>query len=384
MKHIKIFTGILLLATILGCVDSFMPKINSSSESLLVVEGRITNETGPFRIRLSHTVSIGDLDSVKPVLKANVKISDDQGHSYKLVDSGKGYYETPEKNLVGIPGYKYTLVITTPDSVKYSSSTVTMLESPAIDSLYYEEVKHTRIQENQTYEDTWMNILVDTHDDKNGVQNYLYDFQETWEVNLLANPIILHHSERPENYERVFVRSDDTKKICWVTKNSNTLVIANTAKNTLNELNHFPVQQIGPYESKLHVRYSILVRQYALPEELYTYFKDLQDVNINTGGLYEKIPAPVFGNITSADGKKAVGYFMASTVSTKRIFILRSEHHLETVNQNSDCYYFDYNLANSQKYLLGYQVLSGGKVYGTTEGCTDCTLYGTNVKPSFW
>jgi hypothetical protein len=102
--------------------------------------------------------------------------------------------------------------------------------------------------------------------------------------------------------------------------------------------------------------------------------------------MYNKIPAPVFGNITCCDGQgKALGYFAASSVREKRFFINRSDHHMETININGGCTYFSYDVPPSQqKIFFGPDVLMRGPVYTSSAGCADCTLFGTNVKPSFW
>ena len=384
----KIVSGILFIAGFSACVDSFTPRINNDdSKPLLVIEGRVTNETGPFKVRLSQTVPISSPDSVSPVANAKVRISDDHNHSYRLFYNGKGNYQTSENNLSGITGYNYTLSITTGDSIRFLSTAVQMQDVPKIDSLYFEEVQHPRIQEGKTYQDTWMNILVNTHGSGNTGKNWLFDFEETWEVNLLADPVNVHHSvQYPENIDHAFLTSTENNKRCWVTKPSSSILLVSTEKNDINEISRYPLQQIGPGDSRLHIRYSILVKQYALNKDLYSYFKTLQDINENTGGLYEKIPTPIFGNVTSTDGNtKTLGYFMASAVSMKRLFVTRSEHHVETVNANSDCYFFDFAVSNTtQKYLLGYNVLTGGAAWCSTKGCTDCTIYGTNIKPSYW
>jgi len=143
---------------------------------------------------------------------------------------------------------------------------------------------------------------------------------------------------------------------------------------------------VRPGDTRLHIRYSILVKQYSIDADLYKYWNQLKDFNESTGGLYDKIPSPVFGNVTGCDGTtKALGYFSASSVKEKRLFINRSEHHVETININSGCTYFTYDIPPSQqKIYFGPDVLSGGRAYTSSTGCADCTEYGTNVKPFYW
>jgi hypothetical protein len=191
----------------------------------------------------------------------------------------------------------------------------------------------------------------------------------------------------PLIFDLAQVSKIDDKKICWVTKTAASIVVTNTVKNQADEIKDFIVQSIGPNEAKLHIRYSILVKQYSIDADLYNYWKLMKDVNENPGGIYSKIPTPVFGNITCCDGaNKALGYFAASSVKEKRLFINRSDHHMETININEGCTYFSYDVPPAQqKIFFGtYVKFSEVKVYTSSKGCADCTLFGTNVKPSFW
>jgi hypothetical protein len=379
----------ILLLSAGSCVTPVTPKLNpNDSKPLLVVEGQITDQEGPFRVKLAKTVQVSDTANAKTVLNADVRIFDDQGHSYQLSGNGNGTYETADKNLKGIPGNTYTLIVTTPDDgYQYTSMPVLMREPPAIDSVYFEEVKHTRITQGVPYEDTWLNILVDTHDASGKTKYWRWENLETWEVNLTADPVKVYTT--PGEYKNFWwgrVTPIDDKKLCWATRPAASIVVASTVNNSVDELKGFIVQSIGPGEAKLHIRYSILVKQYALDEDLYNYWKLLKDVNENSGGMYNKIPGPVFGNITCCDGTgKVLGFFSASSLKEKRIFINRSEHHLETNNVNAGCTYFNYGVSQyQQRIFFGNDVSLRGPIYTSSKECADCTQYATNVKPSFW
>ena len=115
-----------------GCVEPFQPDLEGDdTESLLVVEGLITDQSGPFRIRLSSTIPVYDhwsvVDYFVPVSGALVQISDDAGNAYMLLEIESGWYETEEKDLKGIPGNTYFLSVTTPDGLEYESDAVLII-----------------------------------------------------------------------------------------------------------------------------------------------------------------------------------------------------------------------------------------------------------------
>ena len=376
-----------LLLPFESCLEPISPELKESdSAPTLVVAGQITNETGPFRVKLTTTVPVNVMYYVVPVLDADVRIIDDQGNSFLLNGDKSGWYETADKELIGIPGNTYTLSVTTKEGVQYESSPVLMQEVPDIDSVYFEEVKHIKIEGEKTSEENWLNILLDTHDPEGKIKYWNYEFEETWEVMMLTDHVKVFHSQEPPSFTFENVTIDDEKKICWVTKPSTAILVSSTTNNSSDEIRRFNICSLGPGEDKLNIRYSILVKQSSISKELYTFWKQLMDANENLAGIYGKIPAQVNGNIKSCNGSsRALGYFSASAVKEKRLFIDRSQHSVETVSAYKGCSYFDYGLPSwIPKSYFGTIKGTNMKVDCSADYCADCRTYGTNVKPVFW
>ena len=120
-----IMTGIMIFGLI-GCVDPYKPVLDEDdAANLLVVEGMITDETGPFSIRLTSAIPVyhyrNILENSLPVTGAEVQIIDDKGNVFLLFEKKPGWYETEEQDLEGIPGNTYTLMVHTPDEKQYQS-----------------------------------------------------------------------------------------------------------------------------------------------------------------------------------------------------------------------------------------------------------------------
>jgi hypothetical protein len=383
------FLFLFCLGMLVGsCVEPIVPVLNEKdAESVLVVDGKVTDEAGPFRVRLTKSVKVNVLYYLDPVLDADVRIYDDKGNFFQLYSANYGWYETEDKNLKGVPGNAYTLSVTTADGIQYESSSVLMSEVPEIDSLYYGEMTRTRLENNQAIEETWMNIKLDTHDPGGNIKYWYYEFSETWEVKMITDVLVEHSPPGTPSFktnEHVII-SDD-KSVCWVTKPSSSILLANTVSSPVDELKGFTVQSLEPSEDKLHIRYSILVKQSAISREVYDFWKQLKDVNEGAGGLYEKLPSQVFGNISCCGGaNRALGYFSAMSVKAKRLFIARSEHNMKTKSAYEGCNYYDYSpLPYVPKSFFGLIKDTGIEVYCSGDFCADCRTYGTNVKPDFW
>jgi hypothetical protein len=373
---------------IISCVEPIVPVLNEKdAESVLVVDGRVTDEAGPFRVRLTKSVKVNVLYYLDPVLDADVRIYDDKGNSFQLYSVNYGWYESEDKNLKGVPGNSYTLSVITADGMQYESSSVLMSEVPDIDSLYFGEITRTKLENNQAVEETWMNIQLDTHDPTGKIKYWYYEFSETWEVTMVTDVMVEHSPPGTPSFkteENVIITDD--KRVCWVTKPSSSILLANTVSSPVDELKGFIVQSLEPSEDKLHIRYSILVKQSAISREVYDFWKQLKDVNENTGGLYETLPSQVFGNISCCGGTaRALGYFSAMSVKVKRLFIGTSEHHMKTKSAYEGCSYYDYTpLPYVPKSYFGFIQDTGTEVYCSGDFCADCRTYGTNVKPDFW
>jgi hypothetical protein len=379
----------ILMFPISSCVDPITLQLNENdAEPMLVVAGQLTNEEGPFRVRLTNSVPVNVMYSPEPLTDADVMINDDQGNSFQLYDIGYGWYETEDKTLKGIPGNTYTLNIITEYGTQFKSSPVLMQEVPEIDSLYFEEVKKIRFEDGKTYKDNWLNILLDTRDTENKIKYWHFEFEETWEVKMLTEHVLVEHSAPGEPYYATWedVDVDDEKITCWVTMPSNSILIATTVNNPVNEIKRLPIQSLGPEDDKLHIRYSILVKQSSVSLELYDFWKQLMDANENVGSIYDKIPAQAYGNISCTNGTaKALGYFSASSVKKRRLFIGKTEHDVETVSAYKGCLYYDFaQLPWIPKSFFGTIKDKGTEVFCASEFCADCRDYGTNSRPDFW
>jgi hypothetical protein len=151
MKHIintlkiskLVFLSMLFMSfvTLSGCEDVIDLETETGPQQL-VVDGWITNQAGPQTIRLSWSASYFDNGPAKPVLGAQVTVTDDKGKVYKFEDlAGDGQYiwgKTNADTLAKI-GRIYTL------QIKNEADTYTALSEmkrvPTVDSIVYRKEK---------------------------------------------------------------------------------------------------------------------------------------------------------------------------------------------------------------------------------------------------
>ncbi len=390
-KYIGLLVACLFLL-LSGCVESFDPVLEESDTvDLLVVEGLITNETGAFGVRLSSSAPVYNKDpnivkEFQPVSGAEVQIMDDRGNSYLLFENEAGWYETQEKELKGVPGYSYTLEITTREGSHYESSSVLMQEAPDIEEVYFEKVTYTYFDQDTPYEENWINILLDARAPGEELGYFKWEFEETWEFQMPVYISVDHGTSQispPPTIQTVNI--EEIKRHCWVSASSQSILVKSTIDSPSNEINNFVIQSIGPPDDRLNIKYSILVKQYVIDRELYDFFRIVREANEETGGIYEKTPAKIIGNMSCCEGSgQALGYFMASAVKTKRIFIDASEHSVAKGTAYGGCGWTTEIPRYLDVYLYGTYNNGDTDVWSTNEYCTDCRIRGTSEEPDFW
>lgn len=105
----------------------------------LVVEGWITDEPGPYFVKLTKTkeYSFTYSDTASFERRAEVVIKDDVGNYEILKEIIPGTYATDSTGIKGEIGRKYTLIIKTNEGKVYESKEEELFEVPKIDTAYF-------------------------------------------------------------------------------------------------------------------------------------------------------------------------------------------------------------------------------------------------------
>jgi hypothetical protein len=378
---------IFIVITAAGCRKPYNPSVTTAPTGYLVVEGVINTGPDSTIIKLSRTVALSAVSTTNPELNAQVSIENDQNNSYPLVQLSNGNYGSPALNLGN--SHQYRLMIKTANGEEYVSDFVEAKNSPAIDSITYQ------------YADTCENIYSYTHDPTNNTHYYRWDYVETY---LYTTPFQSLYLYTNGNINRQTPANQIST--CYVTDNSSNVIINSSAKLRQDLIYKNPVTQVSFNLDKLKIRYSILVRQYALTADEYVYYQNLKTNTENLGSIFDAQPSSPATNINCVThpNEIVVGYISAGTVSQQRIFIDRSDIPPTLIGAQYDCSIQGQDVYYNHLYPLPIEITSGQLIptdtivkttnpksgdslfywQYTTPACADCLLKGTNVKPSFW
>jgi hypothetical protein len=401
----KSLATILIIAALCTCIDPYEPKL-SGYDSLLVVEGMITDENVPYEIKLSRTVQEQDAIPEK-INDAIVSISDETGKQIKLTNAGNGSYVTNSAGFVGAVGKTYTLHITTSDGKVYSSDPSTMLPVPEIENVYYEKDEEIDNSHNETLQG--IKIYIDSKQGDENNNYFRWEYVETWKFRL----------PMPKKYnfinDSTILPITPTKEYCWKEKKSADILTRTISTGESNIIKREPICFIAPVKSdRLSIQYSILVKQYSMSKEETEFWDNLKKVNEGGGDIFGLQPFPVISNISNINdpGERVLGYFHVSAVKQKRKDITFKELlDLKLPFYNYPCTRIEASPSDYKKNLYYSQTLTFEDVYDmfdanpyysfvepiyipettklsklvfTSAVCSDCDLTGTSKKPDFW
>lgn len=132
MKNLQILTIFsVIIVSLISCRKVIEIDLKGS-DSQIVIEGNITNEAGPYKVKITKTVNLNASNSFPAITNAKVIIRDNTGIIDTLSQPIPGEYQTSK--TIGKPGNTYNLTVLI-DGKSYNS----MAKMPSfipIDSMY--------------------------------------------------------------------------------------------------------------------------------------------------------------------------------------------------------------------------------------------------------
>jgi hypothetical protein len=385
LKNIKYGTFLMALLIAFGCKKPYFPTLATTANNYLVVEGFINSGNDSTFIKLSHTVNLADSVSASPERAAGVTV-EGNGSTYQLNEIKPGVYSALPLNLAG--SQKYHLRIRLANGKEYVSDDTEVKVTPPVDSVSY-QIKADGLQ-----------INVSAHDPANNTHYYRWDYDETWQFHskYISNYKVVNGDILPRQVE-------DQIFTCFANHTSSTVVLASTVKLGSDVVSNAPITNIIPSSEKISMRYSILVKQYALTKEAFDFWENLRKNTESLGSIFDALPSEIKGNIhnTANADEPVIGFVSVGTMSVKRVFIDKDDlpdawilQYPYDCKQDSTLYVNPITKANdvaafiiSGIYLPTFSITGpmGGPAIGygrTSPQCADCTLRGYKRRPNFW
>ena len=269
-KHIFKFSIGLIFTFLFPSCEKVIDINLNSSEPKIIIESNVTDQPGPYAVKLSQTVNFGESNIFPPVSAAAVRISDDTGNAETLTETIPGIYSSA--TIQGTPGTAYTLEVTV-NGKTYKA--VSIMPKPVnIDSLIVESSSSMGPREKNQ-------IVNVQYTDPLGKGNY-YRFI------LLINGKVQND---------IFIDNDELQdgeiKNCRLTRGTN--------------------------NTKLNPGDSVTVLLQTIDKGVYEYFRTLSQIVGSDGGLMRQSTSP--SNPISNFSNGTLGYFSAYGLTSKTIVI---------------------------------------------------------------
>ena len=379
----KMFKYLVIVALATGILDScreeYVPPAIKTDYDFLVVEGFIDLSSDSSFFVLSRTQPPGESTAANRETTASLAILSENGTVISgSVNKGNGNYVLPSNGFTTTASYQ--LRIQTADGKVYMSDPVRPKQTPEIDDVSW-TVDSSLAR---------LNFTVSTHDGTGNSRYYRWEFDETWEYRANYNTNLVF------NGDSIVTRlPEQSIYTCWSTRKSNDILIGSSAALSSDVISGAPIYTYSKGGNKFNVRQSLLVKQYALSEQAYSYWQSLKKMTETGGSIFDAQPTELIGNIRCMTNPEepVIGYLSAHTVTSKRIFVTRDEVPLFTVGYPITCEERQIEMKKAELFgLFGtgswipvYYGDGPNTVVGSTRECADCTFYGgTTTKPFFW
>lgn len=380
----KIILMVMLPLLPWACVEPI--DIESGNyENALVVEGTITNELTSQEILLSRTFRLEENGPAKET-NARVKVvGDNSVYEFREAEPGRYVSEIPFQAQKGIA---YNLEIVTANGREYNSQSVELPQSSTISNLYAAQTNFEG--------ETGVGIFVDVSGTGETSGLFRFEYAETYKI---ISPFKYGLDARVIDGEIVEFEKTRQETICYPTENSREIFLANTNIQTGNDLDAFLLRFLERSNFRTAYRYSILVKQFSISEESFSFYNTLKDFSESESLFSENQLGLIPGNIFSVNDpdEPVIGMFSVAGVNSRRIFFsfedfyesdfgvddhVECEVLLPPTSSRAELEAVGGQLANGSIKYFGFELGTGYRF--AKAGCIDCTLFGPNSAPDFW
>lgn len=311
----SLFYSLFWVSLLVSCVTEFQPD-SVSIPSALIVEGMITNQPGPYFVKLTRTADYSYTSLNLLETGATVTISDDLGNKETLKESSTGgTYQTSATGIQGIAGRTYKVTIRTRNGDQYESDPEKLKAAPAMDHIYAEYRYDPQYVINNGKANGW-DVYVDTKDAETLGDYYRWDwthYEFTDVCRTISSP------------GQSVLTGIPCCSNCWDITHCyiNCINIMSDVNINGRSISRQLIERV-PYDSG--TPYYLEITQQLLSQGVYNFFKTAQQQVSNSGGLFDAAPGSIGGNIhsTSNANLRVYGYFGAVGTSVGYILVDRS------------------------------------------------------------
>jgi len=369
MMRTRLLIIILFLIAEGSCVDRIDIDTGTATNFPIVVDGFISDQPGPYTIKITKSFDIESKQSIKaPISAKRIFLSDDQGTSEQLVELSQGVYQSAPDGIRGEVGHAYMLRIEFLDGRVYESIPDTLYPSGNMEQVYF---NFTSEKDKDGATINGFDVFFDSNAGERNTYFFLWKFVATYQVE--TNPELYAENcgegkcplPRPcssyiyANGELEWVKPCECCT-CWISFfNDNPIV----SDNRLLEGDHFTRIQAGyvpvnqwTFMHRVHAE----VRQMSLSKQAFDFWRAVEAQKQAVNSLFQPVTGKIQSNFVQINGDPGVleGLFYATAITSESVFINRTDVPSEGMIPPQDLPY--------------------------PESCVKLFPYSTTEKPDYW
>ena len=281
-----------------SCVDRLetVPEFSSVDSNQIVVDGFISDQPGPYFVRIFKPSSIVDvLEFREDVNAKQVTIFDDQGNE-EVLDGERGFYFSSPNGIRGVVGRKYNLRIELFDGRVFTSVPDELQPPGTIDSIMVKFETNKPLSGPTEYS---YRVSINSTTPANSFFRWKYTgvfFIQTLQGGCWSRIF----EERPNVSDGEFVQDGQFKSV---------------------EVGIVPVN-----ETTFFKKFMIQIDQMSLNQASFTFWKTARDQFDARQSLFQPgigaLPSNIFEEVTK---EPAMGLFYATAITTKQIFLTKND-----------------------------------------------------------
>jgi len=296
----------------LSCIDPYWPDLEGE-DAVLVVNALVTDNPDNQYVLLSISAPANDQKFIAAG-GALVVVSDNLGNTIVFHETEAGNYY-PD-NFTGIAGRSYRLSVTLPNGKQYTSGFQPLTISDEFDSLYY--TVETQLTTDLLYDTEGAQFYISNIPSGQQEKYYLFQLIETYKFHV---DFILKYIEAGNGLIRV---TDPPPRLCYKTAQLYGFYLFKSKANSDPQSQIMPLHFVTFDTKTLFERYSLLVKQISISEEVFNLYYQINQQNAS-GSLYTKQPYNIIGNVKclTDDDEPVLGSFIVGGIKEKRRFFDR-------------------------------------------------------------
>lgn len=334
----------LLLFIVSACIEPAEFDV-PPAESLLIIDGMISDQPGPYRVTISRAVPLS-VDALELPFEtgAMVRLHDDLGNIEDFEEVSEGIYET-RGAIQGQIGRSYHIAVTTADGEQYESTPEKIQAVGKVSEITY-KYKKKRVEDlfgvrNEDY----FNVYVNAEQGPDKVGYIRWKLTGTYKVTThpelretMYHPGAVPLKEprpcsgyttavHPSGRGTIIVKVGEcTCCDCYVDQFDNSPFVSDNILAVDGEFSNVKVGEVPINTATFMEKYMLRVEQMSLSRDAFDFFKLIKIQKEEASSIFQPNTGELVGNIKAVNpDNRVVGMFWATAITQKIAFIEKED-----------------------------------------------------------